>query len=755
MLLLTAIALCGCPPESKEGKLIGWVNDTEGNALPFVEVTANGTTTHTDGGGLFAFDPVAAKQNIPVAFSLTGYAPATQAVQVGSGATATMNVTLKRLDQAKVLANASAGGTVENGGNSITLPANALKTAEQKAVTGTVDIQITALNMSEELASFPGGGTGSFELYGVVNFEITQNGETIQLSADANVQIKIKLAADTTLEPGDTVPLWHFDASTGTWVQAGTGTVVEGEGGALYVEATVSMLGWWSVGITIPTPHVIKGHVYDANGQPAAHALIFATGLDYHAVTLGISDGSGAYTVWVKPNAHIRLELVLPGAYYVCASKNVTAGAAGATTANQDLTAAFTSCIQGKVTKEDGTTPIADTRVYSSTGGSAVTGDDGAFCIPAPGSTYVAVYVLGRPAVVALTPATADCESGNGALANISVYYPADGDRLGFVFGTLRTTNLPFAGQRKDMTSMGLFYSGFKGDAFDPYDADAPLDTWKAYSASIQTGGLQLIGLTDQGASNLIFGLNFGVNTIFSLPDGEAPSFDKIGALDTGSPGSLTNGTSTVAMKRPLDYYYDFSGTGSLEDLGYNALEAWMGGFFFEETITASGFDNGDTVTYSWPGGLDIGAFTASGSLPGRLTLTAPASLATIFDAATLQNGLTITWDTAGQGTCITFILETLVLEASNNPVRLGALVCKAADDGTFTIPPEALAQLPQSSALITAQLNYLFAKRQAISTVEAPLARGNGSGYVVLNLGTEPVMKWSFDAQIHTGGGK
>lgn len=751
MLLLLAISLCGCPPKDKQGKLIGWISDTEGAALPFVEVAANGVTTHTDGGGLFSFDPINTKENIPVTFALAGYAPNAQVIQVSPGTTATMSVTLKRLDAAKALANAANGGAVENEGNAITLPPNALKSADQKAITGTVDIHITALNMGDEVASFPGGGTGSLDLYAAANFEITQNGETLQLNADASVTITIKLPAGTPLEAGDTVPLWHFDVASGTWVQVGTGTVVEEEG-ALYIEATVSYLGWWSVAITIPNPHVIKGHVYDANGQPAAQALIFAVGQDYHAVTLGVSDDDGAYSVWVKPNAQVRLELVLPGAYYVCAWKNVASGAPGETTANQDLTASFDSCIQGRVTEDDATTPIADTRVYSSTGGSDVTDDNGEYCIPAPGSTYVAVYVLGRPAVVALTPDTANCATGNGAEADITIDYPDDGDRLGFVFGTLRTTDRPLLDPRKDMTSMALFYSGFKGDAFDPFDADAPLDTCRVYTASYQTGGTQPGSWTDDTAVNTLFDLNFNINTMFKLQDGEAPAFDKIGALDAGSPGALTNDTVSVAMKRPLDYYFDFTGNGSLQNLGYNALEAWMGGFFFQEGIIASGFNNGDTVTYSWPGGLDIGPFTASGVLPGRLTLSSPTSLATIFDEDTLQNGLTITWDTDGQGTYLTLMLETLVIEMTTTPVRVGAIVCKVADDGSYTIPPEMLAQLPRSSVLITVQANYLFAKRQAISTAEAPLTRGNGAGYVVLNLATEPVMKWSLDAQLHAG---
>jgi hypothetical protein len=76
--------------------------------------------------------------------------------------------------------------------------------------------------------------------------------------------------------------------------------------------------------------------------------------------------------------------------------------------------------------------------------------------------------------------------------------------------------------------------------------------------------------------------------------------------------------------------------------------------------------------------------------------------------------------------------------------------VCRAADDGSYTIPASALAQMPQATAPISQQINYLIAKRHTAEKVTAPLTRGDGNGYVVMTVGTEPVMKWSVDARIN-----
>jgi hypothetical protein len=747
----------GCPAQ-RQGKLAGWVTDTDGTALPFVSVTAAGKTVHTDGSGLFTFDSLKPGAELRVTFALEGYADSAGSAKINAGDTATLNATLKRMNDGTTLAHASAGGSASSGGNTITFPTGAINIGGQKAASATV--RVTPVGLADGVGAgcapgelsvvVSGGQTAPLDVFALVHVQATVGGANVDLNEGATANVRFKVAAGSNLQAGDTVPLWYFDASAGAWVQQGTGTAVN-VGGVLYIDGVVTHLGWWCFATIGTQPFVVKGKVFDAENQPISGAVIYARGLDYHGISRAVSGDSGAYSIKVLPESQVRLQLVLPGAYYAADSLDVNSGAAGGTLEGQDLSPDFKSTVHGHVTKDDGTTPIANAVVYSSTGGTATTENDGSFCMAAPGSTLVAVYVLGRPPVFVYTPATATCGEGNGAEATISVYYPKNGDRLGFVFSTLRTTDLLLGGQRKDLTSTALFYSGFKGDQFAPYDPDAPLDTCKVYTAN-PSANFSLAAyfglLTPSLAFNLFYNLDFGVSETFGLDDGEAPNIAKIGALDAGSPGALTNGTQNVAMKRPLDYYYDFQGDGSLQDLGYALLEPWMGGFFFQQGFAAQGFNNGDTLSFSWPGGVDVGAFTAQGAVPGRLSLTAPTDLSTAFEADALQNGLAVTWNTEGAGSYVSLVLETVVIDNIFGPVHVGAVVCRAADDGSYTIPASALTQMPQLSTQVGRQINYLIAKRVTSAKVSAPLTRDDGQGYVVLNIGTEPVQRWSLDAR-------
>lgn len=758
------VLLTGCPGGGKKADLVGWVRDTSDNDLPLVKVTVAGADeTYTDGSGLFMYKSLAAASNVTVSFSLEGYAPESRDISLPGGKTTTLNVTLKRLNSAKTLADAAGGGQVNDGkGNSVFIGAGVLSNGSKAGVSGSAQVQITALDTSSEYDSgaFPGGlqakVTGEanpvlLDVFAVVHFQAMQNGNALMLQTGGTARIRIKLPADTPLQAGDTVTMWRFDIHSGLWVAGGVGTVEASGGGGLVVVADVGFFGWWCCAAAIPSPHIIRGHVYGADSAPVDNALIIAHGADYHGVSLARSGDDGAYSIRVKPDSLVRVDLVLPGAYYVCDSVQTNSGAAGTYTDGVDLSPDFKSCIQGHVTREDGTTPVSGATVYSSTGGIATTSGDGLFCMPAPADTYVAVYVIGRPPVVVRTPSTATCEGGNCADVTISVYYPEDGDRVGLVFSTLTTSNGIF-GERKDLGSMGLFYAGFKGEQFDPFDPDAPQDTCRVYTRQIDASfdlGVYLGLLSDTLAFNLVFNMGVGINEMMDIKCDEVPTVEKIGALDAGSPGNVTNGTTTVAMERPLDYYYDFTGTGSLEDLGYAFLEPWMGGFFMQRGFLSTGFDNGNTLTYSWPGGVDLGPFSVTETIPGRLTITAPTSLSGLFSETTLLEGLPVTWDTNGAGDYVTLLIETVVLDSLVSPLRFGAIACKAADDGSFTIPASALAQLPQPSGGITLQVNYLFAKRHAVAEADVPLVRGGGNGYVVLITGTEPVRKWGLDAHI------
>ncbi len=758
------------------GKVTGWVDDAEGNMLPQVKVTV-GTSlqAYTDGHGLFIVEEVPSGIPTTVTYALDDYAPASRVVSVGADESASANATLLRLDEGEALANVENGGeVVDTSGNALNLPQGALADDAGKALSGEVSVHISIISLDdpEDLAASPGtfegndaSGTVLLEAYAMANFLVERDGDAVSLQANASAGIQLALPGDTELEAGDEVPLWYFDVSAGIWVQNGTATVgVDIETSHLVCSADVSFFGWWSCGAAIPAAHTISGRTLDEDGEPQPDALVRAVGQDYCGRSFARSDESGEYVINVKPNANVRLDLIPRGAYYVVDSLELLAGDAGAYTVDQDLMVSFDACISGYVTEEDEVTPVADTEVRSSAGGVAITDADGYYCMGAPAETWVAVYVPGRPPRIVYTPEAATCAGEDCAEVNLFIDYPEDGDLVGLI--TAGISRVGFLLTKPNLWSMAMFYSGFDGDGFDLYDTEVTADSCDVYTLSftphlslgIYVAAGMLLG--QEGAMELAFGLDFNMTEVFSLDWGKAargfrvPKGHKIGALYPGAPGTVTNGTETINMVTPLDHFRAHHGGGEFSELDdrYQFLQPWMSGFFHQEDFLNEGFDFGDTLTYTWPGGLDLGAFSVSGVMPGELTFTAPDSLQAISSEDALANGLTVEWDTENTGDFITLVVQTVVIDNSESLVDLGVIVCRLIDDGSYTIPAEKLAELPQAEGNISLKVNYLLAIRRAVATADVPLVHNEGNGYVALLTGPAPTNKFSVEVDLSIG---
>ena len=94
--VLAAVALAPGVAHAQDGVISGTVRDTTGLILPGVTVEArdaagDGQFTFTDGTGQFTFSGLAPGM-YEVTFSLPGFNAPAQVVEVGAGATATLDV---------------------------------------------------------------------------------------------------------------------------------------------------------------------------------------------------------------------------------------------------------------------------------------------------------------------------------------------------------------------------------------------------------------------------------------------------------------------------------------------------------------------------------------------------------------------------------------------------------------------------------------------------------------------------------------
>jgi len=174
--------------------------------------------------------------------------------------------------------------------------------------------------------------------------------------------------------------------------------------------------------------------------------------------------------------------------------------------------------------------------------------------------------------------------------------------------------------------------------------------------------------------------------------------------LDPGSPGVAANGTVSVDLlpsaSSPGFYTSDYA---SYPDL------------------LALGFDAGQTITYNFPGGADINAFTGSTEVPADVQLISPD-----FTDPNLtldrNSALNVVW-TAGNPSDT---VEVALRASTQEPTSFVFVSCKCADTGSTTVSADLMSRLPADSASISLTVSR-------IREVELSLPLKVGSGTAML----------------------
>jgi len=224
-----------------------------------------------------------------------------------------------------VLANVESGGTVTGAdGAQVTVPAGAFVDASGQPVTGSIDIFMTPVDISDPQArrAFPGSylatdsgaSTGLMASYGTVDFRFEQNGEVLQLAAGQTAEIEIPLFVDSdgtgaTVTAGQGIGLWFLDESTGIWQQEGTGTVVASAGSptGFALRGTVTHFSWWNCDDFLRAVEVIPDVYCGEIGTPCELPLSVELCGETN------EDGDGPFTrACTVIDPALRVDLLLP-----------------------------------------------------------------------------------------------------------------------------------------------------------------------------------------------------------------------------------------------------------------------------------------------------------------------------------------------------------------------------------------------------------------------------------------------------------
>ena len=255
-----------------------------------VQIGSNTVNTSTDVNGNFSAANVGADEVgfdglnyfISVAASTTGFATGNAKITLEPGVD-TYNVEIALIPTSDEITDEddiAAGVEITDDGEAvgeITIPGAAFPDGVTQ-ITGSV----TYLDpTTDDLGAFPGGDflalpeggnpneddIVSLESLGVMEFDLVdQDGNPItELAAGetATVCMTIPDSLLATVENGDEIPLWYYDAEQGLWIEEGSGIVDLTDPNAPQMCGEVSHFTWWNYDRPISTHACFKFHFVD------------------------------------------------------------------------------------------------------------------------------------------------------------------------------------------------------------------------------------------------------------------------------------------------------------------------------------------------------------------------------------------------------------------------------------------------------------------------------------------------------------
>jgi hypothetical protein len=712
----------GFPNPTAFGKLAGQVVDVAGRPLVAARVSVGTTrSASTDENGFFSFDGLAPGATV-VKVARSGFAASAKRIQVSEGAAAVECIMLADAGPAQMI-DPQATARLQAADSMVTINPGTLTTSDGRVVAEPVQVVVSKIDPSTPaVMTFPGafteatnaaGARVQLESFGFATYELSCNGQSVDLAAGQTATIEYILPANSQdrYQIGDVVPRWEFDDDSATWLERGSGTIQlasDGSGRKAWI-ANVEHFSSWNCDAPIEQKNCLAGMVVDDTGGPVAGATVTAVGLSYNGTSSDMTDSSGRFCVDVKRGAMVRLELRVNGSAAALATRTVSVpdssascGTGGCMEITPPLSVAFNSCVRGRVTDNNGNA-VGNETVYVVPGQTVQTDANGNYCARAPADLDVFVFALGRESVMVHTPSSGTCPSGC-AQADITISLPTNGDQVGVAYAQKLTTigsNLPG----------GQFQNFVLGGSFFALDASRQDFTVPGQTRRTETiGGCTVTTTT----FTFTFDPNNPSATSFT-PQGFAP-------LDPGNPGVADNGTVTINLLR---------GNPAQTD----PPQPFLAGVFSPDPaagdLLARGLDSGQTIRFSWPGGADIGAFADSIGVPAEITVLSPDLRDPNLTIST-GSDLNVRWTAGNSSDRVLVLLSASQSSSQTNPdgtfttnSMSVSIDCESADNGSGTVPAQALSRLP-------GPVQFISVHRQRTKNVPVSLLRTGGQGTVL-----------------------
>jgi hypothetical protein len=251
------------PPPATTAQVDITVIDTFGRFVTGATTAVGSATATTDANGHAVLTVPTGTEQV-IAVSKTDFAEQFKVLNLATNATtASLRAMLIARDPAQPIASIEAGGSATGrDGVKVTFSPNALVTASGQAVTGTVQMFMTPVDVSQvDVGAFPGLFAGvapgttrqPIVSFGTAELVPMQGGAKLALASGASAEIELPIYSSTyqdgsAIKVGDSIPLWSLNTTTGVWEQDGSGTIVASAASptGLAMRATIHHFSWWN-----------------------------------------------------------------------------------------------------------------------------------------------------------------------------------------------------------------------------------------------------------------------------------------------------------------------------------------------------------------------------------------------------------------------------------------------------------------------------------------------------------------------------
>lgn len=284
-----------------EGNLTGIITDINQRPISNAEIQISGETGYTDDNGVFRFINLdLSSDGSLIKIIKEGYFDGFQFTSGLPGENSYIKSTLVKKEASTF--NSTDGAVIPvAGGSSITFQANSIEDDDGEEYQGQVIIYAHYYNPSSEdlHATMPGDLRGidldnnevQLLSYGMMAVELYDpSGAELQLASGTTATLTFPVGSESDATKYNTIPTWHLDESTGTWIEEGEANIADD-----YLTAEVSHFSFWNCDAPFPVVN-ISGTLVTEDGNPLPNFNITIKDKDNNLSRSGYTNESGFFS---------------------------------------------------------------------------------------------------------------------------------------------------------------------------------------------------------------------------------------------------------------------------------------------------------------------------------------------------------------------------------------------------------------------------------------------------------------------------